>query len=322
MMNGDAVIEVRGLSHQYGTRQALRDIQLDVARGEVFALLGPNGGGKTTLFKILSTLMPHQSGEVRIDGQDIRTQLFAVRHSLGVVFQSPSLDKKLSIDENITQQSALYGLSGEVLRRRREEVLQQLGLVERRHDRIEILSGGLKRRADLAKSLIHLPRVLLLDEPTTGLDPGARSDLWRYLRLLRDRYEMTIALTSHLLEEADRADRIAILHEGQIVVSGKPSELRAGLGAPSLTIETDQAQWLSNELADHYPGQVSIVDESVRLENATDSQFVQHLMNRYAEQIKSVKWGKPTLEDLFIRHTGHRFWQEPQPAPTDHRSRR
>nr|AGC72164.1 daunorubicin resistance ABC transporter ATPase subunit [uncultured bacterium A1Q1_fos_962] len=321
-MNGDAAIEVRGLSHAYGARHALREVDLEVKRGELFALLGPNGGGKTTLFRILSTLMPHQMGEVRISGHDLRTQLFEVRHSLGVVFQSPSLDKKLSIDENITQQAALYGLSRSVLQQRREEVLEQLGLMDRRHDRIEVLSGGLKRRADLAKSLIHLPRILLLDEPTTGLDPGARSDLWRYLGLLRDRYQMTIALTSHLLEEADRADRIAILHEGQVVVRGNPSELRAELGAPSLTIETDQTEWLFRELTDRFATQVSIVDQAVRLEQVMDSRFVQQLMDDYPEQIKSVKWGRPTLEDLFIRHTGHRFWQEPETPPTVRQSRR
>ena len=247
-MNSAPAIEVAELSHAYRERQALRSVSFEIAAGEIFAFLGPNGGGKSTLFRVLSTLMPPQQGHVNILGQSVVEKQLAVRETIGVVFQAPSLDKKLTVDENLSQQAALYGLHGDQLTQRREEVLQQLGLVDRRSDLTETLSGGLRRRVDLAKGLLHRPRLLLLDEPSTGLDPGARSDLWRYLQQLRDDFGVTIVLTSHLLEEADRADRVAVLHLGQIVAQGTPAELRESVGGDSISIECERPAELAAKI--------------------------------------------------------------------------
>ena len=180
-------IAARHVFYRYGERLAVDDLSLEVAEGEVFAFLGPNGSGKTTLFRLLSTLIPLQQGEISILGHDLRRETTAVRRQLGVVFQSPSLDKKLTVAENLRHQGRLYGLSTSELASRRDELLAAVGLTERANDLVETLSGGMRRRVELAKSMLHRPRLLLLDEPSTGLDPGARSDLWKYLRQVRER---------------------------------------------------------------------------------------------------------------------------------------
>ena len=179
-MNASAAISVSRLVHRYGERLALAGLDLEIERGEIFALLGPNGGGKTTLFRLLSTLIPIQQGAVEVLGYDAARQTREVRERMGVVFQAPSLDKKLTVAENLRHQGHLYGMSGAPLQRRADEMLARLGLAERRGERVETLSGGMRRRVELAKGMLHAPELLLLDEPSTGLDPGARSDLWDY----------------------------------------------------------------------------------------------------------------------------------------------
>lgn len=308
-MNSAPAIEVAELSHAYRERQALRSVSFEIAAGEIFAFLGPNGGGKSTLFRVLSTLMPPQQGHVNILGQSVVEKQLAVRETIGVVFQAPSLDKKLTVDENLSQQAALYGLHGDQLTQRREEVLQQLGLVDRRSDLTETLSGGLRRRVDLAKGLLHRPRLLLLDEPSTGLDPGARSDLWRYLQQLRDDFGVTIVLTSHLLEEADRADRVAVLHLGQIVAQGTPAELRESVGGDSISIECERPAELAAKINQQFGFEVSVVDDVIRFPCSDGAVGVAQVMQEYSDEVHSIKLGKPTLEDVFIAKTGHRFWQ-------------
>ena len=221
----DFAVLVTDISHHYGERQALDRVSFGVQTGEVFALLGPNGSGKTTLFRVLSTLVPPQAGHVLIAGEDVQTATARVRSLLGVVFQSPSVDRKLTVQENLFHQAALYGLTRAEYRQRSQMLLEQMGLQDRRHEMVEQLSGGLRRRVELAKGMLHGPRVLLMDEPSTGLDPGARSDLWRYLTHLRRESGVTIALTTHLLDEAGRADRIAILNQGSLVALDAPQAL-------------------------------------------------------------------------------------------------
>ncbi|HEV3138431.1 MAG TPA: ABC transporter ATP-binding protein [Pirellulales bacterium] len=308
-MNHSPAIRASHLEYHYGRRQALADLSLEVARGEIFAFLGPNGGGKTTLFRLLSTLIPLERGELEILSFDLRTQSAAVRGAIGVVFQAPSLDKKLTVRENIRHQGHLYGISGATLRQREAEMLERLGLAERASERVETLSGGLRRRVELAKGMIHHPMLLLLDEPSTGLDPGARGDLWSYLRTLSNEQGVTVVLTTHLLEEADKADRIAILHQGRLVAEGAPDALRATLGGDSITVHSSDPARLAAAIAAQFGCQARILDGCVRLEQSDGHQWIARLVEAFPGQIESVTFGKPTLEDVFIARTGHRFWQ-------------
>jgi ABC-2 type transport system ATP-binding protein len=309
-MNASAAISVSRLVHRYGERTALAGLDLEIDRGEIFALLGPNGGGKTTLFRLLSTLIPPQEGEIRVLGYDVARQTAAVRERIGVVFQAPSLDKKLTVAENLRHQGHLYGMSGGALRSRQEEMLARLGLADRRRELVETLSGGMRRRVELAKGMLHAPQLLLLDEPSTGLDPGARSDLWDYLRQVRERDGVTVVLTTHLLEEAEKADRLAILNAGSLVALGTPEALRASVGGDSLTIETDEPEPLAAAIRARFEYPAAVVDGSVRLERPDAPQLVARLLEAFPGKIQSITLGKPTLEDVFIARTGHRFWRE------------
>jgi ABC-2 type transport system ATP-binding protein len=303
-----SAIDVRDVSYFYGQRQALRSLGLQIEAGEIFAFLGPNGGGKTTLFRLLSTLIPIQHGEVRILGYDPRHDRQRVRERIGVVFQAPSLDKKLTVVENIRHQAALYGLFGKSLRERENQLLRQLGLSDRARERTETLSGGLRRRVELAKGMIHMPRLLLLDEPSTGLDPGARIDLWAYLQHLRDEFGVTVVLTTHLLEEAEKADRLAILHQGELVALGSPNELRETVGGDSITIDADNPEELAAGIIEKFEIKADTVDGQVRLEQPNGHQWVARIVEAFPECVHSIRLGKPTLEDVFIDKTGHRFW--------------
>lgn len=275
--------------------------------------MGPNGGGKTTLFRLLSTLIPIQQGTARVLGYDVARETAEVRLRIGVVFQAPSLDKKLTVAENLQHQGHLYGMSGSALTRRADEMLGRLGLSDRRRDLVETLSGGLRRRVELAKGMLHRPRLLLLDEPSTGLDPAARADLWDYLRQVRADDGVTVVLTTHLLEEADKADRLAILNAGSLVALDTPDRLRASVGGDTLTIETDDAPALASAITDRFGLIAHDVDGSVRLELPDAAEWVPRLIESLPGRIQSITLGKPTLEDVFIARTGHKFWSEPTP---------
>jgi ABC-2 type transport system ATP-binding protein len=274
----------------------------------VFAVLGPNGGGKSTLFRLLSTLIPLQKGSASILDFDLARAAHAVRSEIGVVFQAPSLDRKLTVAENIRLQAALYGISGGVLRQRLDELLEQFGLRDRANELTERLSGGLRRRVELAKGLIHQPQVLLLDEPSTGLDPAARNDLWRYLKSLQAKRGTTIVLTTHYLDEADGADRLAILHEGKLVALGRPEELKSTVGGDSLTIETADPVALAAAIQQQFGLPAKTVDQAVRLEVPEGHQWVPRIMEAFPGRITAIRLGRATLEDVFIARTGHRFW--------------
>src|SRR6202165_4003563 len=234
------VIQIEGLRHSYGSRTALNGVSFDVRPGEIFALLGPNGSGETTLFRILSTLMLPWGGRSLIGGFDPARQPDEVRRRIGVVFQAQNVDIKLTAAENLWHQGHLYGLHGAMLQERITEMLQRVGLADRAKEKVETFSGGMKRRVELAKGLMHRPSVLLLDEPTTGLDPGARRDLWQYLQDLRNQERVSVIVTTHLMEEAERGDRLAILNSGEIVAMGSPSELRSEIGGDVIILETAQ----------------------------------------------------------------------------------
>ena len=307
-MNVPAAIRVSDLRHQYGDRLALAGLSLTVDTGEIFGVLGPNGGGKTTLFRVLSTLIAPQQGEVSLFDLSLPAETAAVRAAIGVVFQSPSLDPQLTVMENLSFQAALYGLPRSVYQPRADSLLATLGLSDRRGEFTRTLSGGLRRRVELAKGMIHQPRLLLMDEPSTGLDPGARNDLWQYLGQLRDEMGVTIFLTTHLLEEAEKADRIAIINEGALVALDRPETLRAELGGDSITLETKNPEDLAARIHSQFDVAPSVLDGLVRLELADGHSWVPRLMESFAADVTSIRLGRPTLEDVFIARTGHRFW--------------
>jgi ABC-2 type transport system ATP-binding protein len=214
------------------------------------------------------------------------------------------------VRENLATQGRLYGLSGEPLRLRIETLLSRLGLTDRSSDRVESLSGGLARRVEIAKGLLHDPRVLLLDEPSTGLDPGARLDLWRYLNLLREEAGVTALVTTHLMEEAERCDRLAILDSGKLVALGTPDELRRSIGGECLTIESPAPEDLSRRIAERFDVRPALVGSQIRLEVDRGHDFISQVLEAFGAEISSISLGKPTLEDVFVQRTGHKFWNQ------------
>jgi ABC-2 type transport system ATP-binding protein len=314
-MSKPPAVEISHLAHRYGEHQAIRDLSFSVNAGEIFAILGPNGSGKTTLFRVLSTLIPIQQGDARVLGYDLRTQPDAVRSQLGVVFQAPSVDKKLTVIENILHHGRLYGLGGNDLRKRADEMLARLGLADRRRDIVEKLSGGLRRRVEIAQGMLHTPRLLLLDEPSTGLDPGARSDVWHYLEEVRKEQGITVVLTTHLLEEAQDADRIAIMHRGELAALDTPTALQSAVGGDAITIRTTNPGPLAADINSRFTLEAKVVDNSVRLELPNGHEWIPKLVEAFPDRIESITLGKPTLEDVFIHFTGHRFWTDQNSAP-------
>jgi ABC-2 type transport system ATP-binding protein len=298
------VILAENLSHRYGSRLALSNVNFEVKAGEIFGLLGPNGGGKSTLFRILSTMMAPTGGRAEVAGHDVARDPAAVRRSIGVVFQTQSLDKALTVAENLRSQGHLYGISGQKLRDRIEQVMERLGLADRRDDIVETLSGGLKRRVEIAKGLLHRPVVLLMDEASTGLDPGARRELWQYVEELRSREGVTILLTTHILDEADRCDRLALLHQGRVVAEGTPAHLRSRIGGDVVVLEAADAAELGRRIETRFGLQPSLVDGVLRVEIANGHRFITEVVEAFPGAIDSVGLHKPTLEDVFVRETG------------------
>lgn len=306
-MSGPSIVQLRSLTHAYGERVAVSQVDLAVAPGSVFALLGPNGSGKTTLFKILATLLTPSSGTAEIAGLDVVRGRDNVRRRIGVVFQSPSLDEKLTVAENLSHQGHLYGLKGASLGERRAEVLERFGLEDRAPDRAETLSGGLKRRVELAKALLHRPDVLILDEPSTGLDPAARLALMDHLTSLRDQDGVTTLLTTHLMDEADRADVVAILDQGELVACDSPSALKHSVGGEVLTVQARDPAGLAVKVAERFDIKADSIDDVVRIERDDAHAFVTDLIEAFPGDVDSVTVGRPTLEDVFIHLTGHRL---------------
>jgi ABC-2 type transport system ATP-binding protein len=298
------VIQVQDLTHRYGARVALRNIVFEVKEGEVFGLLGPNGGGKSTLFRILSTMMVPTEGRAVIAGDDVVRNPSAVRRHIGVVFQTQSLDKALTVEENLRAQGHLHGLSGPELRDRMARAMERLGLTDRRRDLVETLSGGLRRRVEIAKALLHRPQVLLMDEASTGLDPAARRDLTRHIEELRSREGVTILLTTHVLEEADRCDRLALLHQGNIVAMGSPADLRSRIGGDVVVLESSDAASLASGIESRFGLKTAATDGRVRVEIANGHRFIAEVVEAFPGAIQSVGLHKPTLEDVFVRETG------------------
>jgi ABC-2 type transport system ATP-binding protein len=314
--SSQAAVGIAGLSHRYGERVALHGIDLQVGCGEIFGVLGPNGGGKTTLFKVLATLVAPQTGRVRVFDEDAGRHPERVRRRLGVVFQHPALDGKLTVQENLHCHAALYGLGASDSRARAVALLDRLGLAERAGDFVETLSGGLARRVELAKGLLHAPDLLLLDEPSTGLDPGARRDFFSYLVHLRDQEGLTVVLTTHYMEEAERCDRIGFIHQGTLVAVGAPADLKGEIGGDVVVVETADPERMRTRIQQRFGCEPRLVDGALRIELPRGHEFVREVVEAFPADIRSVTFGKPTLEDVFVHLTGARFFND---TPEVHR---
>ena len=307
----DSVISVENLVHRYENRTALNRVSFQVRPAELFGLLGPNGSGKTTLFRILSTLMIPTAGSATIMGCDVVREPARLRRQIGVVFQAQSIDLKLTAYENLWHQGHLYGLRGAALKKRIQEILSRVGLADRAKELVETFSGGMQRRIELGKGLLHHPAVLLLDEPTTGLDPGARRDLWQYLQMLRDEERVSVLVTTHLMEEAERCDRLAIMNEGNLVALGTPAELKAEIGGDVVLLDAARdAGLLAERIRARFHVETTILQNQVRMEREGAHRFVTEIVEAFPGEITALSVSKPSLEDVFIRRTGHKFWSE------------
>lgn len=306
------VVEVEDLSHAYGARRALDGVSFEVRAGELFGLVGPNGGGKTTLLHVLATLLEPTGGRARIHGFDVVDQRRRVRERIGVVFQQPGLDLQLTPRENLRHHGHLYGLRGAGLARRIDEGLAALGVDDRADERVKSLSGGLRRRVELAKGLLHEPDVVLLDEPTVGLDPGGRRELWRRLEGLSEARAVAVVVTTHLMDEAERCDRIGILDDGRLVAAGAPDALKGEIRGDVIALSTHRPDRLAAAIRERFGVAVAVVDGTVRIERDDGAAFVPRLAEAFPGEIRSITVGKPTLEDVFVDRTGHRF-RDPAP---------
>lgn len=305
-----AVISIQNVVHRYDNRVALDGVSFDVQPAELFGLLGPNGSGKTTLFRILSTLMVPVGGHAVILGHDVASDPNGLRHKIGVVFQAQSIDVKLTANENLMHQGHLYGLRGTALKLRIAEMLERVGLSDRAKEKAETFSGGMQRRMELAKGLLHHPQVLLLDEPTTGLDPGARRDVWQYLRMLRDEEHVTVVVTTHLMEEAERCDRLAVINQGKLMALGTPTELKQEIGGDVILLDTSNAESLADRIRKRFHLDAKVLAGQVRIEKENGHHFIADVVEAFPGEIEAVSVSKPSLEDVFIRRTGHKFWTE------------
>jgi ABC-2 type transport system ATP-binding protein len=300
-------VDISAVRHRYESRMALDGVTLQVAAGEIFGLLGPNGGGKSTLFKIVSTLLAPSEGSVQVFGDDVVRDAAAVRRHLGVVFQKPALDGRLTVSENLRHQGHLYGLRGDRLARRIAGVLARVGLSDRGRDLVGTLSGGLQRRAEVAKALLHEPRALVLDEPSTGLDPSVRRDIWDDLERLRDQEGTTVLLTTHLMDEAAGCDRVGILDEGRLVALGTPTSLTDAIGGDVVLVTARNAAGLAPRIRDRFGVGADLVGDKVRIERDRAHAFVTELVESFPGEIDAISFGRPTLEDVFVHYTGKRL---------------
>ncbi len=304
-MNNRIVVD--SLTHNYDSRCALDNISFDISLGQILCFLGPNGSGKTTLFKILSTLISPTAGNVDMLGLALKTEKRVIRRQLGVVFQQPGLDIKLTVIENLRHHGHLYGLSGKSLNNRICELLERFDVSDRSNDIVEELSGGLKRRIDIVKALLHEPKILLLDEPSTGLDVSVRSLLSRYLKELAKKDNILILLTTHLLDEAEWCDRVGILDKGRLVAIGTPNDLKAEIGGDVILIECKDCKSLGKAIEDKFNVKTVLTDDCLRIETEFAHEFIRDVVSEFPDKISAARFGKPTLADVFMKKTGNPF---------------
>ena len=297
-------VVVRGLEKRYGDVHAVRGIDFTVARGEVFGFLGPNGAGKSTTIKILCTLASPTAGTASVAGHDVVRERDAVRRNIGLVFQETTLDDYLSAHRNLLFHGELYGVPSDILPGRIEQVMKMVGLWDRKDSAVSTFSGGMKRRLEIARGLVHAPNVLFLDEPTIGLDPQTRSHIWGYIRELQQRHEITIFLTTHYMDEAEHCDRIAIMDGGTIVAEGPPEQLKAAVGKDRVQIRTANDDAALVALKEKLDVDASVHEGSITFGVPSGEQFLPRLFAELPVPILSVSVARPTLDDVFLSFTG------------------
>ncbi len=300
----DPVISVSGLTKQYGEVQAVRGIDFDVARGETFGFLGPNGAGKTTTIKILCTLANPTSGTARVAGHDATAERDSVRRNIGLVFQDTTLDTYLTAEQNLRFHAELYGVPKAAVAPRMRQVMDMVGLWDRKDSLVSTYSGGMQRRLEIARGLLHAPRVLFLDEPTVGLDPQTRSSIWAYINELKRREDITIFLTTHYMDEAENCDRIAIIDHGKIVAIDTPEALKASVGKDRVQIQTGDDPVAIAALAETFGIEAAMHEGAVTFSVAAGEQFVPRLFAEFSVPIRSVSVSRPSLDDVFMSYTG------------------
>ncbi|HEY2690265.1 MAG TPA: ATP-binding cassette domain-containing protein [Streptosporangiaceae bacterium] len=300
----EAVISVSGLTKEYGEVQAVRGIDFEVARGETFGFLGPNGAGKTTTIKILCTLANATSGTATVAGHDAATERDAVRRNIGLVFQDTTLDTYLTAEQNLRFHAELYGVPKAAVMPRMRQVMDMVGLWDRKDSLVSTFSGGMQRRLEIARGLLHAPHVLFLDEPTVGLDPQTRSSIWAYINDLKRREDITIFLTTHYMDEAENCDRIAIIDHGKIVAIDTPEALKASIGKDRVQIHTADDEAAIAALADTFGLEAAMHEGAVTFSVASGEQFVPRLFAEFAVPIQSVSVSRPSLDDVFMSYTG------------------
>jgi ABC-2 type transport system ATP-binding protein len=297
-------IEVDGLRKHYGEFEAVRGISFRVPAGETFGFLGPNGAGKSTTISILCTLTRPSAGRALVAGADVVKQAAEVRRHIGLVFQDTTLDDYLTAKENLRFHAELYGLTGALAERRIRDMMTMVELWERRDGLVRTFSGGMKRRLEIARGLLHSPRVLFLDEPTLGLDPQTRSHIWGYIDELRRREEITIFMTTHYMEEAEFCNRIGIIDQGQIVAMGTPDELKASVGQDRVELHTDDNSAAIGMLRERMGIEAKISEGAVAMYVSGGEEFVPRLFAELGVPIRSVRVSRPTLDDVFMTYTG------------------
>jgi ABC-2 type transport system ATP-binding protein len=304
-----AAVSVRGLVKRYGPIEAVKGIDLDVTPGEVFGFLGPNGAGKSTTIKMLCTLVTPTAGSATVAGLDVMTQRTAVRRNIGLVFQETTLDEYLTAEQNLRFHAAIYGMARRVIGPRVNAVLDLVGLADRKDSAVRTFSGGMKRRLEIARGLLHSPRVLFLDEPTIGLDPDSRQVLWRYVDELRRQEDITVFLTTHYMDEAERCDRIAIINHGTIVALGTPAELKAEVGDDRVRIVTADNASSANQIVNKLGIEAAPDGEALLVTVPDGEGFVPKLFD-IGIAVQSVSISRPTLDDVFMAHAGRRIGDE------------
>ena len=316
-VSSPSAIEVDDLVKSYGDVDAVRGVSFTVPPGEVFGFLGPNGAGKSTTINMLCTLARPTSGAARVSGFDVASERDEVRRHIGLVFQDPTLDGYLTASQNLRLHAELYGIERAVVPTRMRQMLEMVDLWDRRDQPVQTFSGGMRRRLEIARGLMHSPRVLFLDEPTIGLDPQTRRAIWRYIRALQEAEGTTIFMTTHYMDEAELCDRIAIMDRGEIVVLDTPEALKAGVAADRVVLgTTDDAAALA-ALADRFDIQATVAEGAVTFHVASGEAFVPQLFAGLGVGITSVAVSRPTLDDVFMRYTGSTLRDAESASVTD-----